>query len=96
MKASIKTNPVTNEMTITIQGLNWAEVEQASFYKGEVQVRGLLQLIGQELTLVLLRRKAVESPTLEWKGTTYYRKGASLGKLTSKETARLPNSRCIS
>jgi hypothetical protein len=79
VKASIKTNPVTNEVTITIQGLNWAEVEQASFYEGEEQVRDLLQLIGQELTLVLLRSKEVDTPTLDWEGTTYYRKDASLG-----------------
>jgi hypothetical protein len=79
VKASIKTNPVTNEVAITIQGLNWAEVEQASFYEGEVQVRDLLRLIGQELTLALLRSKAVESPTLDWQGKTYYRKAASPG-----------------
>ena len=79
MKASINPNAMTHELTITIQGLNWEDVEQASFYEGEVQVQGLLQLIGQELTLALLRRKAVDSPTLEWEGTTYYRKAASPG-----------------
>jgi hypothetical protein len=79
VKASIKTNTVTNEVTITIEGLNWDDLGQASFYEGEVQVRALLQLIGQELTVHLLRRKAVEAPTLEWEGQTYYRKGASPG-----------------
>jgi hypothetical protein len=79
MKASINPNAMTHELTITIQGLNWQDVEQASFYEGEVQVRDLLQLIGQELTLALLRRKAVESPTLDWEGKTYYRKAASPG-----------------
>ena len=29
MKASIRTNAVTNELTITIKGLNWAEIQQA-------------------------------------------------------------------
>ena len=79
MKASINANTVTNELTITIEGLNWDDIGQASFYEGEVQVRDLLQLIGQELTVHLLRRKAVEAPTLEWEGQTYYRKDASPG-----------------
>jgi hypothetical protein len=79
VKASINTNTVTNEVTITIEGLNWDDIGQASFYEGEVQVRDLLQLIGQELTVHLLRRKAVEAPTLEWAGKTYYRKDASPG-----------------
>jgi len=70
---------VTNEVTIIIQGLSWAEVEQASFYAGEVQVRNLLQFIGQELTLALLRSKDVATPTLEQEGQTYYRKAATLG-----------------
>jgi hypothetical protein len=79
VKVSITPNAVTNEVTITIQGLNWAKVEQASFYAGEVQVRDLLQVIGLELTRALLRSKAEESPTLDWQGTTYYRKAASPG-----------------
>ena len=79
MKASINTNAVTNELTITIQGLNGEDIEQASFYEGEVQVRDLLKLIGQELTVHLLRSHAVEAPTLEREGKTYYRKDASLG-----------------
>jgi hypothetical protein len=66
-------------LTITIQGLKWDEIEQASFYEGEVQVRDLLKLIGQELTLRLLRSKAVDAPTLEREGKTYYRKDASPG-----------------
>jgi hypothetical protein len=70
---------VTHELTITIQGLNWDDIQQASFYEGEVQVRGLLQLIGQELTVHLLRSKAMDAPTLEGKGKTYYRKDASPG-----------------
>src|SRR3954469_633005 len=70
---------MTHELTITLQGLNWEAMEQASFYEGEVQVRELLKQIGQELTLALLRRKAVETPILEWEGTTYYRKEASPG-----------------
>jgi hypothetical protein len=79
VKVSINPNAVTHELTITIQGLNWDEVEQAAFYEGEVQVRDLLQLIGQELTLHLLRSKALEAPTLQWQGKTYYRKAASPG-----------------
>jgi len=80
VKASINTNAVTNEVTITIQGLNWEDIEQASFYEGEVQVRDLLKLIGQELTVHLLRSKAVDAPRLTVGGKTYYRKVASLGR----------------
>jgi len=46
VKASINSNWVTNELTITIQGLNWADTQQAAFYEGELQVRTLLKLIG--------------------------------------------------
>jgi len=79
VKASINTNVGTHALTITIQGLNWDDIEQASFYEGEVQVRELLKLIGQELTVHLLRSKAVDAPTLEWEGKTYYRKETSPG-----------------
>ena len=79
MKVSISTNAVTNELTITVEGLNWAEVQQASFYAGEVQVRDLLKMIGQELIVPLLRSKDVDTPTLEQQGQTYYRKAATLG-----------------
>jgi hypothetical protein len=79
VKASINTSAATNELTITIQGLNWDDLEQASFYEGEVQVRDLLKVIGQELTMHLLRSKAVDAPTLEREGQTYYRKDPSPG-----------------
>jgi len=79
VKVSISTNAVTNELTITVEGLNWAEVQQASFYAGEVQVRDLLKMIGQELIVPLLRSKDVDTPTLEQQGQTYYRKAATLG-----------------
>ncbi len=79
MKASINTNAVTHELTITIQGLNWDDIQQAAFSEGEVQVRDLLKLIGQELAVHLLRSKAVDAATLEWEGKTYYRKETSPG-----------------
>jgi hypothetical protein len=79
VKASINPNAVTNELTITLQGLNWDDIEQASFSEGEVQVRDLLKVIGQELTVHLLRRKAIAAPTLEGEGQTYYRKDTSPG-----------------
>jgi len=79
VKVSITPNGVTNGLTITIQGLNWADIQQASFYEGEVQVRDLLKAIGQELTGHLLRSKAVDAPALEWEGKTYYRKDTSPG-----------------
>ena len=77
MKASISTTSVTNDLTITIHDLNWADTQQASFYEGELQVRDLLKLIGQELTVQLLRSKEVDAPSLELGGETYYRKEAS-------------------
>jgi hypothetical protein len=79
VKASINANTVTHELTITIQGINWEDLKQASFYEGEVQVQDLLKLIGQELTVHLLRSKAVDAPTLTVQGKTYYRKAASPG-----------------
>ena len=36
MKASINTTAMTNELTVTIQGLNRRDLEQVSFYEGEV------------------------------------------------------------
>src|SRR5262245_38255502 len=80
MKASINTNSVTNALTITIQGLNWEELQQTSFYTGEVQVRDLLKVIGQELTKQLLRSKAVTAPRVEYEDQTYYRKAATPGQ----------------
>jgi hypothetical protein len=79
MKVSINLKAKTHELTITIQDLNWDEMQQAPFYEGEVQVRDLLKLIGHELTLDLLRRKVGDASTLDWQGKRYYRKEASLG-----------------
>jgi hypothetical protein len=80
MKASIQSNAVTNEVTITIQGLNWEACTQASFYAGEVQVRDVLQVIGQTLTRELLRANDVTAPRVEHGGQTYYRKAATPGQ----------------
>jgi len=79
MKASISANTVTNELTITIHDVDWEKSCHASFYAGEVRVRDLLQLIGQALTVELLRSKEVTAPRLEHEGQTYYRKEATLG-----------------
>ena len=79
MKASISANPMTNALTITMEGLNWEDLQQASFYAGEIQVRELLKVIGQELLAQLLRSKDVATPTLEREGQTYYRKAATRG-----------------
>src|SRR5262249_56276403 len=89
VKASINTSAVTNELTITIQGLNWDDIEQASFYEGEVQVRDLLKVIGQELTLHLLHSKAVDAPTVKWEGETYYRNDTSLAHYQPPHRKRL-------
>jgi hypothetical protein len=79
MKASISANAMTNELTITIQGVDWEESGQASFYAGEVRVRTLLPVIGQALTVELLGRKDVTAPRVEYGGQTYYRKAATPG-----------------
>ena len=79
MEASIQSNPVTNEVTITLQGLNWDACQQAAFYAGEVQVRDVLQVIGQALTRELLHAKDVTTPRVEQDGQTYYRKAATPG-----------------
>ena len=79
MKASISANAMTNELTITIQDVDWEESGHASFYAGEVRVRTLLQVIGQALTVELLGRKDVTAPRVEYGGQTYYRKAATPG-----------------
>ena len=79
MQASMSINPVANELTLTIRDVNWEEIQNASFYEGECQVRALLQLLGQELTVHLLQSKDVSAPRLEVEGQSYYRKEASPG-----------------
>lgn len=79
MNASISTNTVTNDLTITIQDVDWEKSCHASFYAGEVRVRDLLQVIGQALTRELLGRKDVTAPRVEYGGQTYYRKEATPG-----------------
>jgi len=79
MKASMSTNPVANELTLTIRGVNWEKIQNAPFYEGECQVRALLQLLGQELTTHLLQSKEVHTPNVELGGQIYYRKERSPG-----------------
>lgn len=79
MKASISANAMTNELIITIQDVDWEKNCRTSFYAGEVQVRDLLQVIGQALTVELLSRKDVTAPRVEYGGQTYYRKEATPG-----------------
>jgi hypothetical protein len=79
MKASISANAMTNELIIRIQDVEWEKNCRASFYAGEVQVRDLLQVIGQALTVELLSRKDVTAPRVEYGGQTYYRKEATPG-----------------
>jgi hypothetical protein len=70
---------MTNEVTITLHHLDWEACTQAAFSAGEVQVRDLLQVIGQALTRELFRAKAVTAPRVEYEGQTYYRKAATPG-----------------
>jgi hypothetical protein len=79
MKVSIRTKGETNELTITIQDVDWEKSCHASFYAGEVRVRDLLQVIGQALTVELLHNKEVTAPRVEYGGQTYYRKEATPG-----------------
>jgi hypothetical protein len=79
MDISIAANASTQELSITLHGVTWEEIEQGTFYAGEVQVRELLKVIGRELTGRLLRRKDVSTPTLLVKGESYYRKEATPG-----------------
>jgi hypothetical protein len=79
MEASIQTNAMTNDLTITIHDCNWQACQQGAFYAGEVQVRDVLQVIGQALTRELLQAKAVTPPRVEQDGQVYYRKAATPG-----------------
>src|SRR5262245_32801543 len=79
MKASIRVNAETNELTITIQGVDWKTVEHGDFYKSETKVRDLINLVGGELTADLMRSQDVDVERLELDGKTYYRKEASAG-----------------
>lgn len=79
MKASISVKAVTNEMTITIQEVNWEEIQRRGFYEGEAAIRELVKVIGQELTVDLMRSNLVDDELLVLNGKTYYRKDASAG-----------------
>jgi hypothetical protein len=79
MEASIQTDAMTNALTITIHDFNWQACQHATFYAGEVQVRDLLQVIGQALTREVLHAKDVTIPRVEQDGQTYYRKAATPG-----------------
>jgi hypothetical protein len=79
MKASISVNAATNEMTFTIQEVNWEQAQRGNFYDGEMRARELVNLIGKELTLDLMRANLVDDEFLVINGKTYYRKEASTG-----------------
>jgi hypothetical protein len=79
VKASIRTKGETNELTITIQDVDWEKDCHASFYAGEVRGHALLQVIGQALIEELLSRKDVTAPRVAYGGQTYYRKEATPG-----------------
>jgi hypothetical protein len=66
-------------MTITIQGINWEQAQRENFYDGEIIARELVNLIGKELTIDLMRANQVDDQFLVINGTTYYRKDASVG-----------------
>jgi hypothetical protein len=79
MKARISADAMANELTITIQDVDWEKNPRASCYAGEVQVRDLLQVIGQALTVEFLSRQDVTAPWMKEGGQTYYRKEATPG-----------------
>lgn len=79
MKTSISVNAETNELTIKIQGVSLKAVEAGNFYKSEMVVRDLVNLVGGELTADLMRSQEVDVERLELDGKTYYRKEATVG-----------------
>lgn len=79
MKAIINVHAETNEVTITLQELDWEAVERQSFYEGEGTVQEVLRVAGQELTARLLRCHAEAAPQVEVEEQIYYRKAASVG-----------------
>jgi len=83
MKASISVNDRTNELTITIQGVDRKAIEDGDFHKSEMRVRDLINLVGGELTADLMRSRNVDVERLELDGKTYYRKAASAGHYNS-------------
>jgi hypothetical protein len=66
-------------MSITIQEVNWEEIQDQGLYKGETTVRELVNVIGRELIVDLMCVHQVDDPWLILDGETYYRKEASQG-----------------
>lgn len=79
MKAIISVCAETNEVTIRLRELDWAAVERASFYEGELTVQEVVRVTGQALTAHLLQQQVVTAPQLEVAEQIYYRKAASVG-----------------
>ena len=80
MKATINVHAETNEVTITLQDVDWQAVESQRLYEGETTVRMMLQVAGRELTARLLQAHATCAPQIEVAEQIYYRKAASTGQ----------------
>ena len=80
MKASISHDVVAKTLTITVSETDWEARRTGDFYRGEVAVQELLNVVGCELTTDLLRQHEVTTERLEHEGNTYYRKAASVGR----------------
>ena len=80
MKASISHDVVAKTLTITVSETDWEARRTGDFYRGEVAVQELLNVVGCALTTDLLRQHEVTTERWEHEGHTYYRKEASVGR----------------
>jgi hypothetical protein len=77
VKVSVKTDAQARQITICIRDIDLDQMTQASFYQSEQIVQQIVNQIGKELTLEMLRRRDCDQPTIEREGWTWYRKEAS-------------------
>jgi hypothetical protein len=79
MHVTIRADQDAKQLTITVTGVSWDELQGGSFYQGEQQVQHLVTTVGQELTRQLLVSKVTRPPRLQHAGQSWYRKADSLG-----------------
>jgi hypothetical protein len=79
MQVSIRTNPKAKRVTITLSEVNFEKMALESFYQAEKEVQQIVNEIGKEMTLAILRSRDIDDKTIERDGQTWYRKEASTG-----------------
>jgi hypothetical protein len=77
LKVSVKSDSQAKQIMICVSETELDQMTQASFYQSEQIVQQIVNQIGKELTLEMLRRRDCDRPTIEHKGQTWYRKEAS-------------------